>query len=144
MSQGAWQADDWHSRWLWEACVRGMCVAVAAGVVMLDHRFPGNVSVTVTALAGIVVCVLAFGRRIIRADEFDWRSALFLAAVIGLWVIALSASYVAVAAVPAIHPLVFATLHLPAALVVTTMVNVAPLGLALLFHRITGPICHWP
>jgi hypothetical protein len=94
MSQGAWQADDWHSLWLWlwEAYVGGMFVAVAARVLMLDHRFPGNVSVTVTALAGIVVCVLAFGRRIIRADEFDWRSALFLAAIIGLWVIALSAS----------------------------------------------------
>ncbi len=84
------RASDWH--WLWEAYVAGMCVAAAAAVVMLDHRFPGNVPVAVTALAGIVVCVLAFGRRVIRADEFGWRTALFLAAVIGLWVLALSAS----------------------------------------------------
>ena len=125
------RGDDWH--WLWEAYVAGMCVAAAAAVVMLDHRFPGNVPVAVTALAGIVVCVLAFGRRVIRADEFGWRTALFLAAVIGLWVLALSASSVAVAAVPAIYPLVFATLPLPAALVVTTAVNVTPLTLALLF-----------
>jgi hypothetical protein len=48
------QGDDWH--WLWEAYVAGMCVAAAAAVVMLDHRFPGNVPVAVTALAGIVVC----------------------------------------------------------------------------------------
>src|ERR1700676_986979 len=125
------RGDDWH--WLWEAYVAGMCVAAAAAVVMLDHRFPGNVPVAVTALAGIVVCVLAFGRRVIRADEFGWRTALFLAAVIGLWVLALSASSVAVAAVPAIYPLVFATLPLPAALVVTTAVNVTPLTVALLF-----------
>jgi signal transduction histidine kinase len=106
---------------------------------MLDHRFPGNVPVAVTALAGMVVCVLVFGRRVIYADEFDWRTPLFLAAVIGLWVVALTASSVAVAAVPAIYPLVFATLPLPAALVVTTVVNLAPLGLALLFHG-----THWP
>jgi signal transduction histidine kinase len=131
------QADDWH--WLWEAYVAGMCVAAAAGVVMLDHRFPGNVPIAVTALAGIVGCVLAFGRRVIRAKNLSWRTALFLAAVIGLWIIALSASSVAVAAVPAIYPLVFATLPLPAALVVTTAVNITPLAFALAF---AGP--GWP
>jgi signal transduction histidine kinase len=131
------QADDWH--WLWEAYVAGMCVAAAAGVVMLDHRFPGNVPIAVAGLAGIVVCVLAFGRRVIRAKTFGWRTALFLAAVIGLWILALSASSVAVAAVPAIYPLVFATLPLPAALVVTTAVNITPLAFALAF---AGP--RWP
>jgi signal transduction histidine kinase len=125
------RADDWH--WLWEAYVVGMCVAAAAAVVMLDHRFPGDVPVAVTALAGIVVCVLAFGRRVIRENEFSWGTVLFLAAVIGLWVVALSASSVAVAAVPAIYPLVFATLPLPAALVVTTAVNLMPLSFALVF-----------
>src|SRR3982075_3713584 len=129
--------DDWH--WLWEAYVAGMCAAACVGVVMLNHRFPGNVPVAVTGLAGIVVCVLAVGRRVIRADEFGWRTALFLAAVIGLWVLALSASSVAVAAVPAIYPLVFATLPLPVAIVVTTAVNLTPLAFALLFP---GP--GWP
>jgi signal transduction histidine kinase len=50
-----------------------------------------------------------------------------------------SASSVAVAAIPAIYPLVFATLPLPAALVVTTAVNITPLTFALLFP---GP--GWP
>jgi signal transduction histidine kinase len=63
----------------------------------------------------------------------------FLAPLIGLWIVALSGSAIAVAAVPAIYPLVFATLPLSAALVVTTMVNVTPLSLALLIH---GP--SWP
>jgi len=53
------QADDWH--WLWEAYVAGMCVAAAAGVVMLDHRFPGNVPIAVTALAGIVWILFGTG-----------------------------------------------------------------------------------
>jgi signal transduction histidine kinase len=128
---------EWH--WLWDAYVVGMCVAAAAGVVILDHRFPGNVLVALTALAGIAVCVLAFGRRVIGEGEFDWRTALFLATVIGLWVVAFLASSVAVAAVPAIYPLVFSTLSLPAALVMTTLVNFTPLGLALLIYGRSWP-----
>jgi signal transduction histidine kinase len=131
------RSGEWH--WLWDAYVVGMCAAAAAGVVMLDQRFPGNMPLAVTALAGIVVCVLAFRRRVIHAGEFDWRTLPFLATVIGLWIVALSASSVAVAAVPAIYPLVFASLPLPAALVVTTVVNFAPLSLALLYYG-TG----WP
>jgi signal transduction histidine kinase len=131
------RSGEWH--WLWDAYVVGMCAAAAAGVVMLDHRFPGNVSVALTALACIVVCVLAFGRRVIHAGEFDWRTLLFLAIVIGLWVVALTASSVAVAAVPVIYPLVFASLPLPAALVVTMVVNLVPLGLALLFYGTSWP-----
>jgi hypothetical protein len=128
---------EWH--WRWDAYVAAMCGAAAAGVVLLDNRFPGNVPVAVTALAGIVMCELVFGRRVIRGDKFDWRTPLFLAMVIGLWVVALSASSVAVAAVPAIYPLVFASLQLPAALVVTTLVNFVPLSLALLVYGSSWP-----
>jgi signal transduction histidine kinase len=131
------RSGEWH--WLWDAYVLGICAAAAAGVVMLDERFPSNVPVALTALAGIVVCVFAFGRRVIRGGEFDWRTLLFLATVIGLWVVALSASSVAVAAVPAIYPLVFAALPLPSALVVTTLVNFAPLSLALLIYGVRWP-----
>jgi signal transduction histidine kinase len=137
MSAGARQADDWH--WLWETYVVGLCAAACVGVVMLNHRFPGNVPMAVAALIGMALCVLVFGRGIIRAGEPSWRAAVFLVAVIGLWVFALSASSVAVAAIPAIYPLVFATLPLAAALVVTTIVNITPLIFALLFP---GP--NWP
>ena len=58
------RTGEWH--WLWDAYVLGMCAAAAAGVVMLDDRFPSNVPVALAALAGIVVCVSAFGRRVIR------------------------------------------------------------------------------
>jgi signal transduction histidine kinase len=137
MSAGARQADDWH--WLWETYVVGLCAAACVGVVMLNHRLPGNVPVAAAALIGMALCVLVFGRGIIHAGEPSWRAAVFLVAVIGLWVVALSASSVAVAAIPAIYPLVFATLSLPAALVVTEAVNLTPLTFALLFP---GP--SWP
>src|SRR5258707_3368931 len=137
MSAGARQADDWH--WLWETYVGGLCVAACVGVVILNRRFQGSVPVAVTALIGMALCVLVFGRGIIRAGEPSWRTTVLLGAVIGLWVVALSASSVAVAAIPAIYPLVFATLPLPAALVVTTAVNITPLAFALVF---AGP--GWP
>jgi signal transduction histidine kinase len=137
MSAGAQQADDWH--WLWETYVVGVCAAGCVGVVMLNHRFPGNVAVAVAALIGMALSVLVFGRGIIRAGEPSWRTGMFLVAVIGLWVVALSASSVAVAAIPVIYPLLFATLPLPAALVVTTAVNLTPLTFALLF-----PDPSWP
>ena len=59
--------------------------------------------------------------------------------MVGLLVLALWASPVAVAAVPAIYPLVFATLPLPAALMVTTAVKVTPLALALLCNGTDWP-----
>jgi hypothetical protein len=45
------RTGEWH--WLWDAYVVGMCVAAAAGVVMLDHRFPGNVLMAVAALGAM-------------------------------------------------------------------------------------------
>jgi len=131
------RASDWH--WLWEVYIAGLCLAAMAAVVLLNDRVPGNVPVAVAALAGIVACVLTFGRRIIRALEFDWRTSAFIAAVVGLWVVALWASPVAVAAVPALYPLMFATLPLTPALVVTTAVNVTPLTLTLLAHGTRAP-----
>jgi signal transduction histidine kinase len=122
--------SEWH--WLWEANVVGLCVTAIAAIGLLNHRYPGNVLVATAALAGIVVCVMTFGRRVIRARELNWQTFVLLGVVIGLWVLALWASPVAVAAAPAIYPLVFWTLPLPAALVVTTAVNVIPLALALL------------
>lgn len=122
--------NEWH--WLWEAYIVGLCSAAIAGVVLLNHRFAGNVAVAAAALAGIMLCVVTLGRRLIRAGERDWRSYAFVGTVAALWLIALCASPAAVAALPALYPLAFITLSLPTALVVTTVLNLTPLALALL------------
>jgi signal transduction histidine kinase len=127
----------WH--WLWEAYITGLCVAAIVAVVLLNERVPGNVPVATTALAAIAALELAFGRRLTRVPEFDWSTVLFVAVVILLWVVAVWASPFAVAAVPALYPLVFSTLPLTPALVVTTAVNVAPLTLALLTKGTHAP-----
>ena len=137
MSGDAPRGNEWH--WLWDVYVVGLCVAAMIAVILLDNRFPGNVSVAVAALTGIVVCVLALVRRATRLPERDWRTFLFVGAVMALWTLALWASPVAVAAVPAIYPLVFSTLSLGAALVVTTAINLIPLTLVLIAQGIRSP-----
>jgi signal transduction histidine kinase len=137
MSGDAPRGAEWH--WLWEAYVIAICLAAMIAVILLNHRFPGNVPLAIAALAGIVACVLVLGRRTTRLPESSWRAFLFVGAITALWTIALWASPVSVAAVPAIYPLVFATLSLGAALVATTVINLIPLTLVLIAQGIRSP-----
>jgi signal transduction histidine kinase len=59
--------------------------------------------------------------------------------VVGLFVLALWAAIAAVAAIPAVYPLVFATLSLPPALAVSMAVTLAPLLVALAIHGTAWP-----
>ena len=113
-------------------------------VILLNHRFPGDVPVAVAALTGIAVGVLAVGRRVARLPEGDWRTLLFVGVVVAFWVLAVWAPQVAVAAVPAIYPLVFSTLPLRNALVVTTAINLIPLALVLLGQGVRSPNLRQP
>lgn len=131
------EGKEWH--WLWEAYVAGICVAAFVAVVLLNDRFPGNVPVAAAALGGILVWVLAVGRPVARLPELDWPRIAFVGVVVGLWVIAILASPVAIAAVPAMYPLVFMSLPLRTALVVTTAITVTPLALLLLGHGTQSP-----
>lgn len=135
--EGSLRGAEWH--WLWEFYVVGLCGAATAGVVLLDNRFGGNVPIAVAALAGIAACVLLFFRRVVRAPRRDWRTALFIGVVVGMWILAMWASPVAVAAIPAIYPLFFASLPLPAAVVGITALTVTPLSLLLLSQGVRSP-----
>ena len=129
---------------MWETYVCGLCIAAIFAVVLLRHTFGGNLPVACGALASMVVIVLVFGRNIIRdanpiAGPVRARAAAFVAVMIGLWLVAVLAAPPAVAAIPALYPLIFATLPLAAALTVTFLVTLAPLGVAVVSH---GP--GWP
>src|SRR5882757_3158515 len=129
MSQAKPRAE-WH--WLWDAYIVGLCVAAIVAVLLLNHRFPGNVPVATTALVGIVLCVLLVKRR-------ARQTPVFVGAVVALWVLAVWASPAAVAAVPAMYPLVFGTLPLAAAVTLTTVINVVPVTLLLLRQGTSSP-----
>ncbi|MCV7301498.1 sensor histidine kinase [Mycobacterium barrassiae] len=131
------RGGEWN--WLWEAYVVGLAIAAIVAVVLLDHRFPGNVIGAAVALSAMAAVVLAFGRRVTRFPERDWRTVAFVGAVIGMWILAMVASPVSVAAVPAIYPIVFSTLPLGPALIVTTIVNIVPLAMLLLSNGIRSP-----
>src|SRR4051812_38391520 len=102
MSDDPARGGEWH--WLWEVYVVGLCLAAIVAVVLLNDRFPGNPPVAITALAGIAVWVLAFGRPATSLRELDWRTVLFVGVAVGLWVFAMWASPAAFAAIPAIYP----------------------------------------
>ena len=137
MSQNAPQADDWH--WLWDVYIVGGCLVGMVAVVLLKERAPGNMPLAIAALTGIIVCTLTFGRRVIGTKEFTWPAVAFVCLVVGLFVLGVWAAPAAVAAIPAMYPLVFATLPLPAALVVSIAVTVTPLLLALAVHGTAWP-----
>lgn len=131
------RAGEWPR--LWDVYVVGGCLAGMAAVMLLDYRNPGNVPLAIAALTGIAVWALALIRRVLRMNEFGWRCAAFVAVAVALFFLALWASPAAIAAIPAIYPLIFAPLPLPAALVVTTAVSVTPLLVALAVHGTRWP-----
>ena len=137
MSSGAPRGAEWH--WLWMVYVVGVCAAAMFAVVVLDHRFPGNIPVAISAIAGMMLCVVILGRRVFVLPENSWGAVLFVGSVVALWTLALWASPVAVAAVPTIYPLVFATLTLRAALVITTAINLIPVTLVIAREGIRSP-----
>lgn len=137
MSVDAPRGAEWH--WLWMVYVVGVCVAAMFAVTVLDHRFPGNIPVAITAVAGMMLCVVTLGRRVFVLPENSWAAVLFVGSVVTLWTLALWASPVAVAAVPMIYPLVFATLTLRAALVTTTAINLIPLTLVIASEGVRSP-----
>ncbi|MEX3647760.1 hypothetical protein ABFW11_19875, partial [Mycolicibacterium porcinum] len=136
------QPSDWH--WMWETYVCGLCIAAIVAVVLLRHTIGGNVPVACGALTAMVVIVLLFGRNVIHdadpiAGPVRARTAAFVAVMIGLWLIALLAAAPAVAAIPALYPLIFATLPLAVALTLTFVVTLAPLSLAVAIHGLGWP-----
>lgn len=139
---GPAEPSDWH--WMWEIYVCALCLAAIVAVVLLQRTLGGNVPVACTALAALIVVVLMFGRNVIReadpiAGPIRARTVVFVAGVIVLWLVAILAASPAVAAIPALYPLIFATLPLAVALALTFAVTLAPLALAVTTHGLSWP-----
>lgn len=116
----------------------GLCLAAILGVLLLSHRPIDNVPMAIGTLSIMVVCILLVGRPLVRSHEHGWRTYTFLTVVATLWAVATYASPAAVAALPALYPLLFATLTLPVALVVVTVLNLVPLTVQLATEGLHG------
>ncbi len=128
---------EWH--WLWDVYIVGLCAAAIVAMALLNHRFPGNVPVAAAALAAIAVATPTVGRRVITSRRSNWAAAAFAATVVTLWVVAVWSSPVAIAAIPAMYPVLFASLSLGAALCVTGLVTLTPLATTLLTDGMHSP-----
>jgi signal transduction histidine kinase len=126
MDHGAAQASEWH--WLWDVYITGACAAAIVVVFLLNGRFPGNAPAAAALLGCIVGWVLTVGRRVPRSGEVSWRTATFVAVPVTMLIIAMWFSQVAIAAIPAVYPIIFSALPLVTAIVVTTAVNLTPLA----------------
>lgn len=67
-----------------------------------------------------------------RSGELNWQTIALVAVALVLFVLALLSSRVAIAAVPAIYPMVFSALRLRTAIVVSTVLDVHPLAFLLM------------
>lgn len=128
---------EWH--WLWDVYIVGLCAAAIVAMALLNHRFPGNVPVAAAALAAIAVATPTVGRRVITSRRSNWAAAAFAATTVTLWVVAVWSSPVAIAAIPAMYPVLFASLSLGAALCVTGLVTLTPLAITLLTDGMHSP-----
>ncbi|ORV99017.1 sensor histidine kinase [Mycobacterium kyorinense] len=132
-------AGEWH--WAWGLYVGGVGIATITAVLMPNNR-GGNPSIVAAAMAAIVVCVLTVGRPVLRSDKSTWQSWVLVGVVVALSLLAISCSPVvdapvpvAMAAVPAIYPVIYTSLPMWAAPVVTIAVTVTPLIMVLTAGR---------
>ena len=72
MSGDAPRGGEWH--WLWEAYVVGLCVAAMIAVILLNHRFPGDVPVSRRRAGRHRGKRAGIGPSATRLPEGDWRT----------------------------------------------------------------------
>src|SRR5690242_16644138 len=99
----------WH--WLWDLYITAMCGVAVAGVLLLDHSVPGRSPAgAVAALAAMLVWLTVAGRRVPRLGALGWRPLGYVIVAVALWCVAMWCAPAAVAAIPALFPVVFSTL----------------------------------
>jgi signal transduction histidine kinase len=137
MEDGTRQASEWH--WGWDAYVVGVCATAILAVFLLNDRIPGNAPAAAALLAGVAVWDLTVGRRVSRVGALNWRTATFVVVTLAMCVLAVWFSRVAVAAVPAVYPIIFSALPMLTAILVTTAFTVTPLAITLAEQGFRAP-----
>ncbi|WP_433337699.1 sensor histidine kinase [Spirillospora sp. CA-294931] len=116
--------SDWF--WLWDVYILGGCAVTVAVVFILDDQVRGEPLGAAAALTALGAMAAAFGRSMMaerRGGPLPW---LFLTGIAGLLATALAFSPASIAALPVLYPLVFMSLRLRSAVVVTSLVNLIP------------------
>jgi signal transduction histidine kinase len=127
-------------RWALAFCVMGLCLATIAALLLPNNR-AGNAPLVAAALAGIIVC-LAVGGPVFLSEEPTWRAWLLVGVAAALALVAITFSPVttatvpvAIASVPIIYPIIFGSLPIRTATVVTVAVTATPMLIVLIAGR---------
>lgn len=131
-------AYDWH--WTLDLCIVGGCLTMMAAL-FLPHNKGGNAPVAALALVAIMACTVV-GRPVLHAEESTRRARVLVGVAVALAAAATAFSPVATAplpvaiwAIPAIYPIILASLPKWTALVVMVGVNAIPMMTVLVFGR---------
>ncbi len=130
MDGGGPEHPTWH--WLWDLYMTAMCGVTIGGVLLLDDSVPGRSPAgAVAALVAMLVWLTVVGRRVPRLGGLGPRPLGYVLVAVTLWCVAMWCAPAAVAAIPALFPVVFSTLPLGAAIGAAVTIAVLPLGLVL-------------
>ncbi|MGU3497411.1 sensor histidine kinase [Mycobacterium sp. C31M] len=127
MEDGGSEYPTWH--WLWDLYLAGMCAVAIGAVHLLDDRVPGPSPAGATVLLALLAgWLILAGRQVPRLGTLGWRPLVYVVGAVVLWAAAMVCAPAAVAAVPALFPVVFSTLPLRAAVGAAVLVTLLPLG----------------
>ena len=132
---------SWH--WVWHAYIGGMCAAAVIAVYLLDDRLTARSPLgAAIALAAMVAWLTIAGRAVPRLGPLGWRPVTYVCVAVGLWTFAMWCAPAAVAAIPALYPVVFSTLPLGPAIGASVVVTLVPLALDIAVSGFAAP--HFP
>jgi len=130
VDDGGPEHPTWH--WLWDLYITAMCGVAAGGVLLLDDSAPGRSPAgAVAALGAMLVWLTVIGRRVPRLGALGRRPLGYVLVAVALWCVAMWCAPAAVAAIPALFPVVFSTLPLGGAIGAAVTIAVLPLVLVL-------------
>jgi signal transduction histidine kinase len=122
------QRGDWH--WMWSVYIAGVCGVAAVACFLLDGLLPGRSPVAAAVILGLMLTwLVAAGRAVPKLGELSWRPVLYICVTAVLWILAMWFSPAAFIAIPALYPVVFSTLPLPAGVVAAVLITLIPLTL---------------
>ncbi|ORM32243.1 sensor histidine kinase [Williamsia sp. 1135] len=114
---------------VWDVYVAAVSVVAVAMVFVLDDNFPGNEYAAAAVLIAISLCAMAFGGRWEGSHSYGPGPVAYATAVMSAFVVALWLAPGALVMLPAIYPLLFRSLPIPAAVIASAVISLAPVTL---------------
>lgn len=126
MEGAAQQLNTWHV--LWDTYIVGMCAVAVISVFLLDDLVPGRApGVAAALLVALTAWLTIAGRRVPRLGALTARSIVYVVVATVLWALSMVCAPAAVAAIPALYPVLFSTLPLTVAIGAALAVTLMPL-----------------